>query len=101
MEKLKIDIDEVDLDTEPRYQDTKKYHRSANQNKKEYMKDLSIKFKIPSYYILNAKIYPHDMDYNIEVARYKFKEDFHKTTVNHSVDGKIKNWDDDPMFKAL
>jgi len=41
------------------------------------------------------------MKYNIEVARYKFKDDFHKTTVNHGVDGKIKNWKDDEMYKAF
>ena len=40
------------------------------------MDNLTLKFDVPSYYIITAKIYPKDMSYNMEIARYKFKEDF-------------------------
>lgn len=39
------------------------------------MDNLSIKYDVPSYYIIDAKIYPANINYNMEVARYSFKED--------------------------
>ena len=65
------------------------------------MDNLSIKYDVPSFYLIDAKIYPKDMNYSMEVAKYSFKEDLIKTTVNHDVDGKIKGWHDDVMFNQL
>ena len=65
------------------------------------MDNFAIKFDISSYYIIDAKMYPKNMDYSFEVVRYKFKKDFTETTVNHTYDGRIVKWEKDNLFGIL
>jgi hypothetical protein len=52
--------------------DSMNQERSAEQNMKSYMDNFGIQFNLPSLYVKDAKIYPADPRYNLQVINHCF-----------------------------
>lgn len=103
----KKSIDRIDsvLDEEARYSlgKTGSRLRLAKDNMRQYMKNYSINFPLPSLYVLDAKIFKLRPRYSLSLVKYVFPENEDFNICNHKYDGtcELSKYSQDPKFKEL
>lgn len=62
-------------------------HSSAKHNKKKFMDTFSVDFQLPSLYVLDAKAYPKNPKYCVQLVKYQLPHDQELSVHTHMLDG--------------